>query len=359
MGGNKHFGWIAAACVGLAVLVAIAVMLGGGDEWLRVGSAPVGTMAADDTAGSTPAPGDVPIEAGVEATEAPPLPPEDTPLRLVLDDLQRRARAGEAQAQCRLAAEHAYCDDIRTALASATRMMEGQQARVARMEGEDRQARVAANVVEHIGKRTERLLERSSHCDGVPPVSRAEIVRQWRAAALSGSRPAMVHYAVGNAFELRDTLDALPELAVYRREAESIARRAASRGSVTAVAALAAAYWPGSEDTAGATLLTQAVEQDPVESLAMYLMLQAGIPEGKAYDYTRETRHVINDRVARLQAMLGPEDVARAVQRATGLQAEWGTFKAAQLDDDLLLRGAIRSEFPREVCGNFLAERLM
>lgn len=358
MGGKKHFGWVAAACVLAVVLAAIAVMGGGDAGWLRAGHGPV-TATASSAADAVASNGNVATDLESAASDPPPLPPEDTPLRLVIDDLQRRARSGEAQAQCRLAAEHAYCDDIRSALASATGAMEQQQAWLTRIQGEDRQARIAERIAKRAGKGSERLLERSAHCEGVPPVSRAEIVRQWRAAALSGSRPAMVHYAMGNAFAIRDTLDALPELEVYRHEAESIARRAASRGSVTALSALAAAYWPDSEDTARPTLLTQAVEQDPVESLALYLMLQAGLPDGKVYAYMRQTGHVINDRVARLHAALEPADRARAARRATELQAEWGAFETGQLDGDLLLRGAVRGEFPRNVCGADPAGRLM
>ena len=169
----------------------------------------------------------------------------------------------------------------------------------------------------------------------------------------------MVQYAIGNAFALRDTLELLPELQRYRGEAESIARRAAGLGSVNALAALAAAYWPASGEAHRTSLLAQAVDQDPVEALALYLVLQAGLPDEEGPVYTRETRHVINDRVTRLRDALPPADQASAAQRASELQSEWGALEVEQVNGELLLDGTFRGEFPRLLCDAALADKLM
>lgn len=358
---NRAYTWMIVVAVLAALTLAVA--------WRGWRNAPAATAGPATTtrpaldavaSGATGATDAMPAEdaPGPAVPDPEPLPPVDVPFRLTIDDLQRRARAGDPAARCRLAAEHAHCDDVRAALGSTTVFMERQQAHFANMAESDTKARVAARSARMADEQSRRLLEASAHCDGVPALSRADIVQHWRAAARSGSRPAMVQYALGNAFTLRDTLDVLPELQVYRGEAEAMARRAASRGSVTALAALAAAYRPGSKDAARNTLLAQAVDEDAVESLALYLLLQAGLP-AEARDYTRETRHIVDDRVRRLQAALPPADQARAARRASELQADWGAADVDRLDDGLLLHGAMRGEFPREACTPALAEKML
>lgn len=82
----------------------------------------------------------------------------------------------------------------------------------------------------------------------------------------------MTQYAVGNGFRVNEVLQNLEALAIYKREAEETARRAAAAGDFHAAAALAAAYSPLNADTAR-TYLAQVVKPEPVAALDLYLRL--------------------------------------------------------------------------------------
>ena len=134
---------VAAATIAVAVIVAVLVSR---EPALRHPPGTPSPVVADPTGpaatGASSKVGYTAIrsESGTPAD----LPPIELPFRLALDELQARAKAGDPSARCRLAAEHAYCDDIRSALASVDGSLERQQARIARMEGEARQPKVAA-----------------------------------------------------------------------------------------------------------------------------------------------------------------------------------------------------------------------
>src|SRR5690606_37808201 len=103
-----------------AVAIACALALGwllwrsaAGDPWQEPAD---GAVAAGDVGNAAAPPAAVeggeagpPERAAVAPPARTPLPALDVPLRLVVDDLRRRADSGDAAAACRLAAEFERC----------------------------------------------------------------------------------------------------------------------------------------------------------------------------------------------------------------------------------------------------------
>ena len=307
--------WVVAGTV--AALVAVAALAWRGNTGNAAGATP-GRAGPATTAGTAADRGQA-ASAGagerVEPSAVPsgPLPAVGTPFRLTLDELQRRARAGDAAAMCRLAAEHADCVRIRASLAVTSMMLDVEQARIAAgQDGRDQPRRRSWTT-----ERGEALLEESRHCEGVPPITDRELVRQWRAAALAGSLPALEHYALGQAFEIRSLLSVLPELELYRRDAEAMAWRAVEAGSRTATRMLGMAYMPDAHESGFAPFLTQAVEPDAVEALAMLrVALKLGDPPG-----IHDVGIVHAVRIAQLEERMTPAQRTLAAQRTAQIEA--------------------------------------
>src|SRR3546814_6138550 len=87
-------------------------------------------------------------------------------------------------------------------------------------------------------------MQLSPHCEGVPIASPQVRMQHWRTDALGGHVPAMTHYAIGSGFKSDNTLQDLAALGIYRREAETMARRAAAARDPLALMALLSAYMP-------------------------------------------------------------------------------------------------------------------
>lgn len=270
-------------------LVALAATGAGMYYWGRRTGAdappPVATSTAPVANAAKPSAPGAPHNAAAipryNAGTARPLPSVDTPLRLILPELQRRA-ANEPAAACRLAAEMEYCDGLRTRLAGAENNLDVFEQQLERMPQDTQQQREQRQrMAESYRNMTDRLLTQSEHCAQVPPISPDQRAAYWRRAALAGVPAAMRHYASGNAFRYQDVLDSLPGLATYRGEAESVARAAAQRGDARMMASLAYAYSPQREGMRR-SFLGQAVQPDPVESLALFLQLRDSLPAQEA-----------------------------------------------------------------------------
>jgi hypothetical protein len=212
------------------------------------------------------------LEITVAGPSAVPLPDLSMPLRNALPELKRRADAGEPAAACRLAAEIEFCDDVSRRLDEAANELHypgtgADHAANAEFAARQRQAREAA------ATRGERLLQESTHCEGVPQFMSGERLRYWRTAALGGSLPAINYYVMGRAFRPDDTLDNLDALRLYRSEVEAIAMRGIAAGDVSTTLAMAGAYSP--QRRSQRSLLYQAVKPDAGKALALYLQAQA------------------------------------------------------------------------------------
>lgn len=318
-------------------------------------------QAVAPVAATSAEPGIAPSRAGAAAgapvaipryngSAARPLPSLDTPLRLVLPELQRRA-ANEPAAACRLAAEMEYCDGLRQRLAGAENNLEVFTQQLERMPSDTPQQREQRKrMADGYQSMTDKLLGQSEHCADVPTISAEQRAGYWRSAALAGHPAAMRHYASGNAFRYQQLLDSLPALATYRGEAESIARAAAQRGDARMLASLAYAY-STQRDTMRRNFLGQAVKADPIESLSLFLQLRDSLPpesaaadaaapppgpRGGRFGFGRgpmAQRQAIESQIGALSRELTPEQASQARERAAERAQSWtrpGAAPAAQ-----------------------------
>jgi hypothetical protein len=271
-----------------------------------------------------------PTVASLGAVQAP-LPDDGTPLRLVYDSLKQRAGSGDARAACRLAAELERCERVRTQLAQFDDQLDqwpGTEEIVPGNPQGTARRREALNRM--LATRGQQLLQESEQCDGAPYVSPAERANLWRAAALGGSLPALTQYAVGNAFRTRDTLQVLPQLQVYRNEAEALALQAAQRGSLKAMLALAAAYSPN-RDTGRRTYLAQVVSPDAGKSLALYLQAQQAFSsQGESAGTPPMRQAFVNRSIDALRKAMDADQIAQAQAQAARWQQDWTTPVAAE-----------------------------
>lgn len=299
-------------------------------------SQPATADAADDEGGPRPAMTDATLTAPPAAStpgQRPPdrpLPPLDQPLRNTFAELKQRADAGEAAASCRLAVELDFCAQIGARLASASDMLrqadgDGPTIRVgnridetASPEEQRRQAEQA------LMQQSERLLQESAYCEGVPASTPVQRVQYWRSAALAGNAMALRMYATGNVFRQDSVLDQLDALRVYRGEAETLALQAARSGDRMVMMALAHAYSPNNRQRRG-FLLSQALEPDGARALAFYLHAQSQVgtpanvaaPDGRRRPAQREDR--LTREIRELETQLDAGSLARARQLAADM----------------------------------------
>ncbi|QQP96895.1 hypothetical protein [Lysobacter enzymogenes] len=360
-------------------LVALAATGAGMYYWGRRSGAdtppPAQAAVAPAAEASKPAAGAAPRAAATipryDAGTARPLPSTETPLRLILPELQRRA-ASEPAAACRLAAEMEYCEGLRTRLAGAENNLDMFERQLESMPQDTQQQRdQRQRMAESYQGMTERLLTQSEHCAQVPPISAEQRAAYWRRAALAGVPAAMRHYASGNAFRYQDVLDNLPGLATYRGEAESIARAAAQRGDARMLASLAYAYSPQREGMRR-NFLGQSVQTDPVESLALFLQLRDSLPAQDAGGAAPtgpgrgprgrgefNSREMIDAQIRSLSRDLSPEQASQARERAAQRAQEWtrpsmptpaGANAGANMSSMFVMQGGFVPDAQRQEC---------
>ncbi|WP_454260520.1 hypothetical protein [Pseudoxanthomonas mexicana] len=236
--------------------------------------APAGDATLPGTSAASTAKPSVQPTATARAPSGP-LPPLDTPLRDALPELRRRADAGEADAACRLAAEMDHCDSVRQRLEQTANVLTYSANAAERGPAPSPEAEARRRAMrEAMVKRSEQLLQESTHCEGVPAFAAGERVRYWRSAALGGSVPAMRHYAMGSPFRREDMLSNLEALRVYRQEAETIALRAVEAGDFAVTMTLAGAYSPARRSEGG-SLLNQVVQPDAAKAWALLEQAQS------------------------------------------------------------------------------------
>jgi len=350
------------------LLLPIMTLVGTAGWWLgRSQSTPVSESAQSDHPGLTaessrhiaaiaiPATSKAGMSRSKDGVPNPaPLPALDVPLRLTVADLQRRADAGEAKAACRLAAEWSYCRRLRSQLDETDRMLLQRSAMRANMASrvadEKQLSQIQAGMkarLASIEARAEELITESAHCEGVPEAGPQAIARQWRVAAIGGHVPSMTHYAVGNAFRINETLQNLEALALYRREAEALASRAADMGDYNAAIALAAAYSPLNQG-ANRTYLAQVVKPDGVRSLSLYLRVQQALNQAGSVTGSA-ARDAVQDHITQLASMLSPGQRAQAQRSAR--QAVSVVIPEVERETRSVANGTL-SDITREDCGD-------
>lgn len=194
--------------------------------------------AVPDTVVTTSSPG----SRASLATAGQPLPDLSAPLRTILPELKRRADGGEPGAACRLAAEMELCEDIRRRLDEAATNLNLQGSWGGPLSAKQQDMR--RNMQQREAERSERLLQESTHCEGVPAFSSRERVHYWRSAAMGGSLAAINYYVMGRPFRPENTLADLDALQQFQHEAATIAERGVASGDIQTTIALAEAYSP-------------------------------------------------------------------------------------------------------------------
>ncbi|MCH6485346.1 hypothetical protein MMG85_17475 [Pseudoxanthomonas sp. LH2527] len=201
-------------------------------------------------------------------------------------ELKRRADGGEPAAACRLAAEMEFCEDIRRRLDEAAINLNMGDSSSRTLTAKQQEMR--RNMLQRETERSERLLQESTHCEGVPSFSSRERVHYWRSAAMGGSSAAINYYVTGRPFRPENRLADLDALRQFQQEAASIAERGVASGDIQTTIALAEAYSPLGRRR---SLLSQAVVPDASKSLALWLQTQSlldqpppgGRPQGQIF----------------------------------------------------------------------------
>lgn len=298
--------------------------------------------AADDAKTRTRAPGQYPAMSEMNAQTAPgytaALPPLDAKVADIYDELKARAQRGDGKAACRLAIDLQQCADRDFMLEGADRAAQLLQERGAPKEGEastwdERRLQFAQHQVDY-------ALALDERCKGVSTAQMTEHSQLWRRAALTGHVPSMVHYARGDGFRMRETLDNLDALAQYKSEAERLMRAAAAAGSVEAAQQLALGYQQ--QRTAWASLFQQAVKPNPNEALTLSELAKlrdyAPMPgprdierwnrnpaheEGLLFRFNKEDWDDAKDRAAKLNQSWAPADDSDGHRRSPWERADY------------------------------------
>lgn len=301
------------------VLVAGGALLAG--LWMSdVSSRPAGVpVQVSDADGDEPVP-----EARTSKPRAEieaPLPPLDLPLAGILPELERRAAQGEAAAACRLASELASCQWLPMRREQHVNWLVERQRAL-----ENTAATGDAGAVAEFTRRFERqsesrergLAEQEARCAGVAAPDEPTMARHWYHAARSGSRLAQRYWATGRPFPPTAMLNSQAELAVYRAQAPDMAWQLVREGDLPTTLALAGALAP--LDSRRFSLLGQAVQEDPVDSLALYLRLQDALSEAdpQAQGLLVEVSH----RIELLGELTTPAQRADAERRKREM-AQW------------------------------------
>lgn len=308
---NRKSALVALAILLLTVLAYLAGRQQAPDAAPAEGEAPVALSSKEASAVPEPA-------AKVAAAPARPLPDPAQPLPAVIAELEQRARAGEAAAACRLAAEWSHCSALPERRAAFDGWL-AERRRALDMLPEAMRAEAAANIEREMPIREQSLRELQAHCGEVPVPSPSEVARMWRAAATGGNPAALRQYASGHAFKWGTLMDVLPELATYRAEAPGLARLAASRGDLDIALALASAYAPTGRRER--TLLQQSVPADPAQGLALYRRIEAALDASGNGDTLVAME--VTERITTLEKSLMPEQLAEAARHGGEMQAQW------------------------------------
>ncbi len=231
----------------------------------------------------------------------PALPPQDTPLKEIRDQLVSRAMSGDAPAACRWAAELERCPRIPFIKSSIKRKQQDAQ-------DDQLLPFMRERAVNEIERLEAQLAMTERVCDGVMP---AETKVAWKfvlSAAEAGHIPSMLHFADGSVLRehmIPSRSESAEAWILYRARAASFLARAVEAGDPAAVFMSAFAYERG--DWFGEPLLPK----DRALALAHWQALQSV----SAKEYSES----LDDRIRKLKesAPLEPKE-AVYVKRVTG-----------------------------------------
>ena len=263
------------------------------------------TIVADDPVRFT-------REAAVLAPvpQALPLPPLNTPVAQVLDELKRAARAGDARAACRAAFELERCHELRALQSSISSFRDLAERPAVGPE-------LARRYTAMADREQARFLEGKRLCEGVSAADAQDAWRYLLQAARSGHGPSMARFASRRVFSDADPVAALDGLIAFRNEGPSFLARAAQSGYPEAYEQLAFAYVTGMD-------LGLGVPHDAVRGVAYYTaLMRVATPDEnarlqRAVDYAIQNDNMGPQEVARARAMAEPLAVALLRRNAPG-----------------------------------------
>jgi hypothetical protein len=323
----------AAAAAGIVVLALAALLLRRESGPATEGAQdPAPSSAAVDATAQPPSEGAVPPAGDASAaraagqavpstalgTGAAPLPPPDTPLAAMLDELEERARAGEARAACRLASELSRCAMLqrRREFRAMVDPSGGGPARGSRFE----EWRIDATA------RLELQIERDEAvCAGIDRAQSRQSIQWLHRAASAGHVPSMASFATGAWMVYEPGFVHQPELvAAYARDAAAMATRAVEAGDTRLLLPLGLAY---AGRSGMAAPLGELVEPDPAKARAL-LALAAETPAAEGGRRGQRRANVGERVMAELDATLDPAQRAAAEAEAARLRAAWPAKRA-------------------------------
>lgn len=203
---------------------------------------------------------DATLAAGPAPDLDAPLPAVDAPLGPHMDELRRRARAGDARAACRLAMQLDACAWLPSREIYEERRTTANAAMgIRRREGQED---VAAQLA---------LLRRT--CAGVQPLDATEAFRWQQQAALAGNRESLYRAAALPALHPEDILEHVAEWSLWRDRALVYLERSMALGDPRAVESLVELYAPGQYASR-----PKVVDRDPVRAYT-YTRLRTRIAE--------------------------------------------------------------------------------
>lgn len=278
----------------------------------------------EQTAAATQAPASPDqIKPGQSAQDSPdpgPLPSLDAPLAQTLPELQRRAAMGETGAACRLAAELSSCQWLPMRREQHVNWLVGRQRELEAVAAGKSPAAIAnftRNFERQSASRERGLAAQEARCAGVEAPDEPTMSRHWYQAARAGSKLAQRYWSTGRSFPPMAMLNSQAELAVYRAQAPAMARQLVREGDLPTTLALAGALAP--LHSRRFALLGQAVEEDPVESLALYARVRDALEEAgpDAGGLQVEVSH----RIELLEELMTPAQRADAERRKREMAA--------------------------------------
>jgi TPR repeat protein len=238
---------------------------------------------------------ETPLERVAAVPSALALPPINTPVAQVLDELERAAHAGDARAACRVAFELERCHELRALQASISTFRD-----LAERPGVGAELARRYNAI--ADRDQARFNEGRRLCEGVAPAEANEAWRYLLQAARAGHGPSMARFASRRAFSDADPVAALDGLIAFRNEGPSFLARAAQAGYPEAYEQLGFAYVTGID-------LGLGVPHDAIRGIAYYTaLMRVATPDEaarlqRAVDYAIQNDNVGAAEVARARAM--------------------------------------------------------
>ena len=180
-----------------------------------------------------------------EPTVSAPLPPPDLPLAEIYDELAERARRGDADAACRLAAELDRCTTARRYLTAIQRYEEF-AANSGLRDSEKESVPPDDSTIAMLASTLERYEPIETLCRGVESERLREAYDFQRIAAERGSPSMRLLYATRPMLDRTYFLDDLDRWHDYREAAPIMLQRALAEGVTGAVPPLALSHVPQS-----------------------------------------------------------------------------------------------------------------